>query len=270
MAKKVMWFSPEWMYPVRDALDAEVVEDNPDFILCMSVSQMDKAKEALIKYPKAKLFNYNWDVYEWVWDKPRYPGEDDLYREYGEFLKKGKVWCPSKCTVKRTKQWFGIDSTVIRTFVPLWDHRTTIGSYVLNPVREIPDRYWGRFEQACKELDIPYVSSNHNLSWAGYQSIVTRCKFIVSPLYEMSTGGLTIVEGYYLGKPVLLPDSPWHGGKDYMKERATYFKHDDYEDFKKKLKAMWEKGKPARPNKKALQKEFSAETMAKSICSKLR
>lgn len=112
--------------------------------------------------------------------------------------------------------------------------------YALCALRKIPDPQWGWFERACEELKIPCRSTRHEVSYEEYQRAVAHCRFIVSPLHELSTGGLTLMEGYYHGKPCLLSDSPWHGGKDYMGGRCFYFRDGDYEDFKFKLRWVYD------------------------------
>jgi len=214
--------------------------DKPDVLISMGVTVMDETFRMLEQYPNVPLFSYNWDCYEWVWTNPR-PGEYD-YKRYGELLKLStEVWTPSYCTSERTKQWWGIKNTYrILSACPYWDYEDIKDQgYILCALREIPDPYWGRVEEACDELGLPLVMTKHEQSYEDYQKKVAQCKFIVSPLYELSTGGLTIMEGYYLGKNCLLSDSKWHGGIDYMSNRAHYFQHDDYDNLKDKLWSLY-------------------------------
>ena len=95
-------------------------------------------------------------------------------------------------------------------------------------------------ERACKELDLPLHMTHHNLTFLEYQKEIARCSFIVSPLYEMSTGGMSLLEAYYLGKPCLISDSPWHGGRDYVNTDVRYFYHKSYEDLKHTLQTLWD------------------------------
>lgn len=213
----------------------------PDAIISMGVTIMEETFAALARYPGTPLFPFNWDCYEWVWTRPR-PGEYD-YRRYGELLKQAaEVWVPSRCTGERTRQWWGLKNWhVILSACPWWDWPDVRDDgYILCALREIPDPHWGRFEKACEELRLPYRMTKHEVSYEEYQQAVAGCRFLCSPLYELSTGGLTLLEGYYLGKPCLLSDSPWHGGRDYFGDRATYFQHDDEEDFRRRLKEMYD------------------------------
>lgn len=208
----------------------------PDAVILMGVGAMGLAAEAMHRFPGAAFLAYHWDCYEWVWTNPR-PGEYD-YRAYGELLRRAKeVWVPSRCTGLRAEQWWGpLPWRVIRSCCPHWDHpAVTDRGYLLCPLREIPDPWWGVFERCCKELKIPHLMTRHELGYREYQEAVAGCRALVSPLYELSTGGLTLLEGHRLGKPVLLSDSPWHGGRDYFGDRAWYFPHGDEEAFKRAL-----------------------------------
>jgi len=216
-------------------------EGTPDAIVSMSISRMEDTYRATDKYPDAPLFAYNWDCYEWVWTNPR-PGEYD-YKRYGELLKLAtEVWTPSHCTSERTEQWWGIKNTHrILSACPYWDYEDVRDrNYVLCALREVPDPYWGRVEEACDDLGIPLIMTLHEATFEDYQRQVAQCKFIVSSLHELSTGGLTIMEGYYHGKNCLLSNSKWHGGIDYMGQRAHYFQHDDYNDLKDKLWSLYQ------------------------------
>jgi glycosyltransferase involved in cell wall biosynthesis len=223
-------------------------DETCDVIISMSISQMPITKLAHKQYPNIPLFCYNWDIYEWVWNS----SPEQLaslgsitydYKGYGELLAECKeVWCPSECTVKRMKEWFNLDNgVVIKTFSLFFDDKIIDNRFVFNPLRSIPDRNLGWFERACNELDIPFVARGSDaVDWREHKRRISRCSFLVSPYYEASTGGLTLIEGTYLGKPCLVSDSPYCGARDYLGDRAWYFKHDSYEDLKKKIKELWD------------------------------
>lgn len=231
---------------VSESLDG--MGDWPDAIVGMSISRMRDTWIAINRYPSVPFYAYMWDAYSWVWERPR-AGEYD-YREYGKLLGHAReIWVPSVCTGVRTKQWWGYENwRVVLSSVPYWDW-PDVGDdgYALCTLREIPDRCWGWFARACEELGIPYRMTQHQCSFAEYQRVVARCRFLCSPLEELSTGGLTLLEGYRLGKPCLLSDSPWHGGADYLGNRATYFDHRNYLDFRRALQEMHERP-PAVPD----------------------
>lgn len=244
----------------------------PDVLIGMGVGVMEETLSALERYPKASLYCYNWDCYEWVWTNPR-PNEYD-YNRYGELLKKAtEIWVPSGCTKRRTKQWWGLDNVkVILSSCPYWyQEQSEDWGYILCALRKIPDPYWAMFERACKELDIPYRMTNHECSYAEYQDTVAHCRCLVSHFYEASTGGLTLLEAYYLGKPSLVSDSEWHGGRDYLGDRAVYFRHDEYDDFKNKLWEMYHH--PPKLDKAScrdwVRSEFSDERMVENILGRI-
>ena len=248
-----------------------------DVIISMGVAVMEETWRAIEKF-NATLYCYNWDCYEWVWTNPR-RGEYD-YKRYGDLLHLAKeIWVPSECTGKRTTQWWRLENwVVIRSSCPWWEHDNIRDKgYALCCLRQIPDPKWGQFAKACEELGIPYKMTRHQQSYASYQDIVAGCRFLVSDLNELSTGGLTLLEGYYHGKPCLLSDSPWHGGRDYMGDRATYFKHGDFEDFKNKLWEMYTAREPAykgyskvaADHKEYITTNFSSERMVSEMLERM-
>lgn len=217
----------------------------PDAILNMSITLMDLTFAAVSLYPQAKLFCYNWDTYEWVWTNPRKAEYD--YKRYGDLLRFAEeVWTPSHCTTKRTHQFYGEKIKVHRILAVTewWDVVPGKGiikdrGYVLCCLREIPDKHWGMLSRCCQQLSIPMIMTNHRLSIDVYRRAVNECRFICAPLHELSTGGISLTEAHYHGKPVLLSDSEWNGGRDYMGNRATYFRDGDEEDLKTKLTNMY-------------------------------
>lgn len=222
--------------------DVHVGPENPPFvpdaICCMSISRMSIAEYACKLHPRAKLFVYNWDVYETVWTQPT--GYD--YRAFGELCKQAaEVWVPSQCTADRTQEYYGVDAHVVLAYVdPLPVKSVRDKNYVLCALRQIPDRDWGLFEQACRAEGIRYHMTEHKLDWTAYIREVVNCTFVVSHCHELSTGGLTLLEAYALGKPVLLSDSPWHGGSDYFGDRASYFRAGDIASLRSALRRMWD------------------------------
>ena len=209
----------------------QFLHTTPDAIVSMSISVMPETEIFVSRYPDVPLYCYNWDCYEWIWDHPR--GRDYDWDRYGDLLSKAtEVWVPSRGTVERTKQWWNIDNRkVIQSGCPSWDYPVEDKEYALCCLREIPDPFWGRFEQACKELQIPYVMTNHKCTLQAYEKTVAECRFLCSPLYELSTGGLSLREGYRLGKPCLI--------SEYLQDRATYFEHNHWDHFKKMLYSMY-------------------------------
>lgn len=240
---------PAWEY--LRSLGHEVVVEHPggvpagarpDALISMGVSIMDETFAALERFPGVPLFCYHWDCYSWVWTNPR-PGEYD-YARYGELLRRAEeVWVPSRCTKRQALQWWSLPDNrvqVILASCPWWDHPDVRNDgYALCTLRRLPDEWCPVFEECCAELKIAHRRTDHQLSYEGYQDAVAGCKFLVNHFKEASTGGLTLMEGYRLGKPVLCSDSEWNGAADYFGGRAVYFRHGDRDDFKQKLLMLY-------------------------------
>lgn len=243
------------------------VSDDCDFILGMSISQIENIEKAHKLFPNIPIVNYNWDLYEWHLKNPR-PGEYDWMR-YKEVLSWGKIWVPSEVTKRRTKELFGLESEVIKTFATLYDYPVKDGNYVLLPWREMPDECYGWAKQACEELRIPYKEPNKKLGWEDWKKTVAECTFIVSDHKEASTGSLSIVEAKYLGKPTLCNGSEYSAAKEYLWHNGEYFK--TYDELKEKIQWMWENRKviETKSVRKFLEREYSPETMAQRIHKKL-
>lgn len=262
----------DWDIVEGACTDIKRMKGEPDAIVSMSITQMEITIKAVEKWPNVPLYCYNWDCYEWVWNNPR-PGEYD-YARYGEELLKRatEVWVPSRCTGLRTTEWWGLNNWyVILSSAPYWDYENVRDDgYALCCLREIPDHWWGEFEKACEELDIPYKMTKHEVEWPEYQDLVAGCRFICAPLYELSTGGLSLLEAYYLGKPVLINDSPWNGGVDYFGSRATYFDSRYNEDFKTELEELYAWSLPVLPDhKKYVVDNFSSRRMVEDMVKRI-
>lgn len=246
--------------------------DWADVILCMSVSQMGLAWQALESNPHAKLYVYNWDVYDWSLQTPR-PDEYD----WATFKKlcaiAHEVWVPSEAEAGRYRRWTGMESVIVRTAVPFWtlpDIEPRDNRFVLDTLRETPDPHWGMAEKACKELGIVFVASKHVQDFRRYAQMLATCTVSVSTLREASTGGLGLVEASWYGKPCLVPNNPENAGAEYVPQ-AYRFASGDHEDLKAKLKEIFV-APPidhACSDRERIRKEFSAEAMARAIHARL-
>lgn len=261
--KKVSFISPPgWLDELGRQLNAESdVTPETDVIICMSISQMDKFERAIRIAPKAKKIYYQWDIYDWVWTSPR-QGEYN-YRKYIDLLRKcDVVFVPSPQEKKRTDKY--VNSTVLKSFSLYEELDTKKGDYAYNILREIPDEQHGWFELACEEVGIPYVTSDRARTFLEYQEILAGARFLVSPYKQLSTGGLSLIEGYYNGKPCLCDGSGESGAEFYMGDRTTYFK--GYEDLKVKLKEMYDNTPTVdKDHKEWVDKEYNVERMAEEM-----
>lgn len=240
------------------------VAEEPQVIISMGIGVMNQTLEAIARWPNAKLFCYHWDCYEWIWTNPR-EGEYD-YNQYGRLLAESlEIWVPSACTAQRTREWWDLPSKVIPSSCPYWYWAEPEDKgYILCTLREIPDQCWDWFQRACEELALPYKMSRHEMPYRDYQELVAGCKFMVSQLYEASTGGLSLLEGYHIGKPVLINASALNGAGEYFGSRAEYF--DSYEDLKTKLLMMFHEPIPiATDHRTWVVDNFSSQLMVKRI-----
>ena len=271
---------PNWMWTTTEHTVhfGDRFQGVPDAIISMSISVLEKTWELVKRFPGVPLYCYNWDCYQWIWSTPK--SELDRlnlgfyeWDSYGELLKRStEVWVPSKCTGHRTTQWWDINNwRVILSGVPLWYHPAEDKGYVLCCLRKIPDPFYNNLVWACKELGIPCLHINHGLSASAYRQTLANCRFLVNHFYEASTGGLSLLEGYYLGKPCLVSSSKWNGASDYMMDRAEYFEADDWNHFKNRLASMYNHPVPVRSDHAAFIKDnFSCQVMVDNMIKRVK
>jgi hypothetical protein len=110
----------------------------------------------------------------------------------------------------------------------------------------------------------------HNLPYEEYQDLVASCSFLVNHYQEASTGGLALLEGYYLGKPCLITDSEWNGARDYFGNRATYFRHGSMPNFKHWLRRMWECKPVVQPDHRQwIVQNYSSQRMIRNMLERI-
>jgi hypothetical protein len=249
---KIAYFGPEnWLLELMGALNylghqvmVNKANDSCDVVMNWSVSSLDATMQAYKGAMREKpLIVYNWDVYSWQFEGPR--AKDYNWTKYAVLLSQAKeIWVPSSCTKDAQLKYYKQPrAEVVKTFTPLHHMqglRVKDNGFVFHAMRDYPVPELMMLQQACSELNIPCIRSKNEMSLAEYRKTISQCSFIVSYYNEASTGGLAIQEAAYLGKPVLLNDSHYNGGSEYMGDRATYFKRNDYDDFKENLKKMWD------------------------------
>lgn len=274
---RIAYITPKFLLEVPRSLEAlgHVLvgpKDEPDAIICMSVSQMAKAWEAIEANPDVPLYVYNWDVYDWALATPR-PNEYD-WASFKRLCERAReVWVPSMAEARRYARWTDNEAVLVKSAVPFWnlpDIEPRDNRFVLDTLRETPDPCWGMAAQACKELGIPFVASKHGQGYEKYTQLLATCTMSVSTLLEASTGGFGLVEAAWYGKPCLVPNNPENAGSEYV-PGAFRFRAGDMIDLKEKIKALWEN--PVldyRPARETIRKEYSAEVMASAIDARLR
>lgn len=244
-----------------------------DLAFCGSFFLHEKFREALSFYPYIPTVHYNWDLYPFQIEG-RHLHYGNRWKTYiKELTKANRIVVPSRCTALRTRQYIGVDAFVARSSVRLFDAPVASpGDYILDPVRKYPDHNNELVRQACNELNLPLVESKNGLSLDEFRRTVAEARIIVSAQHEASTGGLTLLEGYALGKPVLLSNSPYHGAVDYFDNRATYFQWDSLEDLKQRLKQLWDD--PPKLNRTEcytwVRNNFSEDNLAADLAANFR
>lgn len=241
------------------------VNENTDIIFNASVSKFIEVFTKKSQAPQAKIVNYCWDYYLWA-HEGKHANYD--WKGYSKMLKESDlVLVPSKGQQKRLKELLDIDSFVVHTGIDTYEHETSDQRFVLDPVRDYPpdeNCYWTR--QACKELNIPIIHTEHRQNLENFRKLVSTCTFMTCGYREASTGGLSLMEGLYNGKPSLVSNSPYMGASDYLAEYGTYFQYDNYEDLKTKMKEMFE-NPPVFDKEKVrdYMKNYTFASMAKEI-----
>ena len=276
---RILHIAPEgWqkdLEPALEKLGHEIVDKNPDVIIVKSITQMKKSVEAYQKYPKALKIQYNWDVYSWALNNLR-AGEYDYKKYRALCLMSDEVWVPSKAVQRSLKEFWNMESVVIKSFAPQYPLpegcEVKNEGYALQALRKNPDKHIDWFERACKETGIDYeVVWAKELTEEQYRPILAHAGFLVSAIYEMSTGGQFLTEGAFLGKPILASNSPYVGASDYFGDTIAYYQHDDFDDLKDKILKMF-KGelKTDVEEAKEIVKGLTPDYMAKLVDKRLK
>lgn len=239
-----------------------VPPEEADIFLFASIFKIQEARRLIAQHNKP-LAIYCWDYYEWVHNKKM-----DMWIKYAEIMKEADViMVPSHEQQLALKNLLGLDSVVVKSGVYTSEHEITDEDFVLDPLRYYPFEEARWAERAGAELGIKVIHSEHRYSLEEFKKLVASCTFMTTCVPEASTGALTLSEGLWLGKPSLVSDAPYQGAKSYLGEFGTYFKHGDYDDFKREFERMWTE----RPKidiikaRKYMEKELSFDSMAKGI-----
>lgn len=243
---------------------------NADFIYCGSVNKMNQAKGARLDSGKP-LATYCWDYYLWA-HNGKHHNTANSWIAYAEFLKFCDViFVPSEAQQLRLKELLNLDSIVCHTGFPTYELPVSDGNFILDPLRYYKaDPCWDWAEKAASELNIPIIHTEHGYSQEEFRKLVASCTFMTSCVTEASTGGLTLMEGLWLGKPSLVSNSPYMGAKDYLGPMGYYFQYDNYEDLKKQMLWLWQDRVSYRQvAQKYIKKNFTYDLMAKKLYESL-
>ena len=248
-------------HTVKDSAD-----EDTDIIFNASVAKYYEVMSQKAKAPKAKVVQYCWDYYLWA-HEGKHAGYD--WKGYAQMLKEADlILVPSSTQQKRLKELLDLDSVVVHTGIDVYDHEVRDDRFVLDPVRYYPpdpNCYWVR--DACEELGIRFLHSEHQFSQEQFRELISNCTLMTCGYTEASTGGLSLMEGLWNGKPSLVSDSPYMGATDYLGKFGNYFKYDSYEDLKEKLEQLF--NNPPKIDvteaREYMTQGFSFESMAKGV-----
>lgn len=307
-----VWFPDGWMENHRvqehtdallEALAAEkvqcVTDDDPRTVAARSCDLgfigSWKFYPAGVAYraenPGKPLVHYNWDLYPFQLNERTNPRTDRTGRarptpnacrwaEYVAELKHAiEVWVPSEGVVLRTREFAGRASRVVLCNYFGWDVPDReppfhAGTYVVDVMREYTgEPMVGAVRESCQALGVPCVQTNHGLPWDVFQVTVAGAGLLVSAYNEASTGGLTLLEGYAHGVPVLVSDSPYQGANDYFPEDQPNFwtfKAGDKEDLKVMVEYCVRQMRQRHDSRSWVEREYGVAAFARRLADGFR
>jgi len=244
------------------------------FIFCGSTWKAELVRKEAIRFPKIPIIHYNWDLYPFqLIEIEGYTRADPgIWDPYLEDLKVCRdIWVPSYCTVIRTREFTKRNAYIVKTSIRPWEPITlSQGDYAVDVIRKYPDPNRDAARINCKAVRVPLYESCNSLEWDKFREVISGCRFMVSPQFEASTGGLTLLEGYWHGKPSLISNSPRHGGIDYFGDKATYFQWDNPILFREALLKMYNNPPVINIDKARdwITQEYSETAMAKRMAKR--
>jgi glycosyltransferase involved in cell wall biosynthesis len=242
-------------------------DDSCDVILSMNgLSQSPLFNKISSAYPNIKTVMYVWDCYPWT----------EYFKGYTELNSYTEIWTPSNEVILRLKEAYGVDESkcrVIKAYTTFFDsepNKIRNDKFVYHFARPYNDPNFGITNKACQHLNIPLVRGNHSFTEEKYRDTILSCSFLVTEYMEASTGGLTLLEGYYHGKNVLVSDSIYMGAKDYFGDRAYYFKDGDINDFARMIHYLWNlEYTPDLEERREWCKQYTIDAMVDRILNRL-
>jgi hypothetical protein len=209
-----------------------------DYLLSMNgLSQYRKFNQIANNNPYIKKIMYVWDLYPWT----------HYARGLNQLVNYNEIWVPSNEVIYRLEELYNVDRDkcrVIRAYADFFEDEDNLlynKGYAYHFARDYKDPNIGFCQKASDITGIPLVKSSHNLSFQKYKQTILECSFLVLDYVEASTGGLTLLEGYYHGKDILVSDSNYQGARDYFGDRIFYFKDGDIDDYIRMFKFMYER-----------------------------
>lgn len=271
------------LVPYLESLGAKVLinecYEDFDFIIGGTVGVAREIRDMHNRFPNIKMINYVWDLYPWVVESNMYD-----FNTYVELLQSSiEIWCPSTEVAIRLQEFYQLSHkcNIIKSYAEFYEDDKNLlanNNFIYHPVRPYKDPNSRILDKVCDKIGYELFrgGDTHKLTYDQYKEKVLTCSFLITEYHEASTGGLTLLEGYYHGKDVLISDSPYQGGRDYLGNRAYYFKDGDVEDLEEKVKMLWNKSQTYKISQEELQErreycsQFHIEMMANNIIQQLK
>lgn len=250
-----------------------------DFALCGAFEERGSFLDATTRedryraernIPPVRTVHYNWDLYPW-----KIEGDDPGWKKYVDDLRScTAVIVPSIPVQKRTQEYCGRKSTVVLAACNAFDAEPFDGGWVVDVMRPYAgDPNTGLVRKVCEELKIPCVETRAGLPFDEFKRTIAGARLLVSGYFEASTGGLTLLEGYRLGKTVLISDSPYQGANEYfVGNRAATFRWNDREHLKSRIAELYPRPNPHGNSsmREWVDQNYSDDAFAKRLAAELR
>lgn len=228
-------------------------EDYPDFETAASRDAAHRASRRLGR--RVRVVYFCWDLYPaQVRGRPDHDRDRrEMWARYPKVLSDADlVLTPSGAARKRVLELTDQRPDRVRVVLSSCDpwygdyprEQVHDWGYVLQVVRPYPwDPNNDALRDACARLGIGFRSTEGELPWDQFKDAVAGARLLCCPYVEASTGGLALLEGYALGKPVLIPDSPYNGAGEYLpfgRPGVYGFRPDEPGQLDRVLKSAWE------------------------------
>ncbi len=249
----------------------EEYDPHCDFVLCGSIYKSEHVRRTLAHKPfdPIPVIQYNWDIYPWSVEQ-----QPNLWLSYIKELQKAvEIWVPSQCTAVRTREITGRHALyVVKTAIHPFEAEVWDGGYVVDVMRKYPDPNQNAVREACESLGIQCVETKTTMPRTEFEKTIAGARLLVSAYYEASTGGLTLLEGHYLGKPCLLSNSPYNGAVDYFDYRAEYLDWSNKDEMKYMISECFNNSMRINVEsaRKWVDKEYSDKAMAERMAVRFK
>lgn len=206
-------------------------ESGIDLAFCGSLFSAPRMRRKLQVVDPPTVY-YNWDLYPHVVNNHHEMG----WSEYLKDLRRCDiVVVPNEGTRLRTQQLVDRESIIVHAPVRTWDvppkpkgTHMAPRSYVLDVMRDYSwDVGYVLPQHACQKIGMPLVRTKTRTDWDTFRWLVANARCLISAVCEASTGGLTLLEGYHHGVPVVVSGSSLNGAGEYFGPRAHYFEPGD-------------------------------------------